>query len=155
MIKKTCSYFSIYILCIAVSGCVQAQVALVTAEAALVTAQVANKVVSSDSSNSYIFLGVYEYGKYQVKVRENDSTCELELYNYQPNVILTSLNKKSPEEGKMVDDFKQMDKTGKKKFIKDLYLKRNNIDLGPIEPETAEIEKAKNTTVSTPSPTTK
>ena len=102
-------------MCIAVSGCVQAQVALVAA-------QVAHKVVSSDSSNSYIFLGVYEYGKYQVKVLENDSTCELELYNYQPEVILALLNKKSPEEGKMVDDFKQMDKTGKKKFIKDLYL---------------------------------
>ena len=135
-------------MCIAVSGCVQAQVALVAA-------QVAHKVVSSDSSNSYIFLGVYEYGKYQVKVLENDSTCELELYNYQPEVILALLNKKSPEEGKMVDDFKQMDKTGKKKFIKDLYLKRINIDLGPIEPETAEVEKAKDTSVSTPSSTTK
>jgi hypothetical protein len=148
MIKKACSYFSIFILCIAVSGCVRAQVALLTA-------QVAHKLGSSDSSNSYIFLGVYEYGKYQVKVRENDSTCEFELYNYQPEVILALLNKKSPEEGKMVDDFKQMDKTGKKKFIKDLYLKRNNIDLGPIEPETAEVEKAKDTTVPTPSSTTK
>jgi hypothetical protein len=132
-------------LCIAVSGCAQL----------LVTAQAAHKLVPSDSSNSYIFLGVYKYGKYQVKVLENDSTCELELYNYQPKEILTLLNKKSPEEGKMINDFKKMDKTGKKKFIKDLYLKRNNIDLGPIEPETAEVEKAKDTTVSTPSSTTK
>ena len=112
---------------------------------------------TSGSSSSSLLLGTeterHNIGKYEVGI-------SLGFYKNNPGVIFMAYNqgmrtnfvyfeKNDTDDMKMVNDFNKMDEMGKKKQIRDWFIKYAKIDLGPAESETAEKSP---TTPSVPAP---
>ena len=97
-------------------------------------------------------------GKHEIRISEDDSYIFFKAYD-DNNVLKTGLrsNKKNPEHVAKIEAYKKMNDLEKKQYLREVFLKHVNFDLGPVEEtpvKAAETPAAKETASATTPQTT-
>lgn len=144
MFKRICLFLGVCVLFASIGGCAAIPYAIGGLEAAGHMGAYDKSPPSPPQSDLVLgkVLESYQVGKYEVGVSDgffkNKEYIIFMAYKKGIEIGSVGFDKQKPEDMRTLNDFNRMDVRSKKQQIRDWFLKYNKIDLGPIEPETAE-----------------
>ena len=145
---KTIRIFAVFVVAIMLTGCgTVLQTAVVATDMAIKTYDIAKPLPSQESSQDVVIdepIETYVVADYIIMIFNGRLKKNPAIFfvarkggdSSQAGNI--AFEKNNPNDMKMINDFNRMDEAGKKRFIKEQFLKLAKIDLGPIEPEATE-----------------
>ena len=143
---KTVKIIMVVAVMVVLTGCGTAlQTAVVAVDIAGKTHDVIN-VLPDRKSNPDLILGkvqeTYTVADYTVKVFDARLNKEPLIFfiaykggRHEDSIYF---EKKNPDDMKMLNDFNQLGEKGKKRQIREWFIKYTKLDLGPVEPEATE-----------------